>query len=428
MRRPVLPLLLAVVLTDYCNAGLLDWNPLRAQNGRPSLASDIRSSWDGLLGYSPATLLHARGLANASASGNAQCIITLGFTQPALVNEPGSSNGNSTTKGTPTVVGHATPTTTPATSLPSSVWQLSKTHGGDTFFNDWDFFTGDDPTHGTVQYIDGPTAFSSGLASINSAGNAIMAVDTTQNITGNRRTIRITTNYQYTGGLLVLDAVHAPTGCAVWPAFWSNGPNWPNNGEIDIMEGVNDLTLNQASVHTSSGCHISDDQTINNATGTLVGGSDCASAETNNGGCGQQDTAQNNTHGPGFNSIGGGVYAMVWDETGIAVYFFNRSAIPADITGLAPQPQNWGLPFARWPATNCNSFQFFQLHSAIFDTTLCGDWAGNVWTTAGSPGQAQSCAQRTGFATCAEFVQNSGASFQDAYWEVKTVRLYQKNS
>lgn len=35
-----------------------------------------------------------------------------------------------------------------------------------------------------------------------------------------------------------MDSVHMPTGCATWPAFWSNGPNWPAGGEIDIVEGV----------------------------------------------------------------------------------------------------------------------------------------------------------------------------------------------
>ena len=81
---------------------------------------------------------------------------------------------------------------------------------------------------------------------------------------------------------------------------------------------------------------------------------------------------------------------VVWDESGVAVYFFPRQSIPTDITGLAPQPQTWGIPFARWPASMCNPFQvrlsffhivtspslthhayqFFQQHWAIFDTTL----------------------------------------------------------
>ena len=65
-----------------------------------------------------------------------------------------------------------------------------------------------------------------------------MRVDTTPQVSGNRRSVRITTTYTYTGALVLLDAVHMPTGCATWPAFWSNGPNWPNGGEIDIIEGT----------------------------------------------------------------------------------------------------------------------------------------------------------------------------------------------
>lgn len=34
-----------------------------------------------------------------------------------------------------------------------------------------------------------------------------------------------------------MDAYHMPWGCGVWPAWWSYGPNWPQSGEIDIIEG-----------------------------------------------------------------------------------------------------------------------------------------------------------------------------------------------
>jgi len=119
---------------------------------------------------------------------------------------------------------------------------------------------------------------------------------------------------------------------------------------------------------------------------------------------------------------------MEWDASGIAVYFFPRGSIPSDITAGAPTPSNWGPAQARWPASTCNPFQFFSDHSAIFDTTLCGDWAGSVWSSSGAPGQAQSCAQSTGYSTCEAFVLASGSSFNEAYWEVTSFKVFQQKT
>jgi hypothetical protein len=60
-------------------------------------------------------------------------------------------------------------------------------------------------------------------------------------------------NYQYNEALFVADIQHMPgNSCGIWPAFWSFGNNWPYDGEIDIIEGVNHQTQNLYSLHTGS--------------------------------------------------------------------------------------------------------------------------------------------------------------------------------
>ena len=46
------------------------------------------------------------------------------------------------------------------------------------------------------------------------------------------------------------DATLGVIQCSVWPAWWSQAPDWPSGGEIDTFEGVNLVTYNQMSLHT----------------------------------------------------------------------------------------------------------------------------------------------------------------------------------
>ncbi|KAI0311086.1 hypothetical protein OF83DRAFT_1069425, partial [Amylostereum chailletii] len=183
-------------------------------------------------------------------------------------------------------------------------------------------------------------------------------------------------------------------------------------------------TVNQATLHTNTGCTLpSSNPTSLGATGSLTGSTNCSAWDNYNAGCGFLDT-RTTSFGPGFNSNGGGVYAMLWADTGISVYFFSRGSVPSDITSGAPQPAYWGTPVGHWPASSCSPSTFFKDHSLVFDTTLCGDWGKAVWNSSDTPGQEQSCASRTGYSTCEEYVRNKGGDLSEAYWAINSVTIY----
>ncbi|KAJ1311525.1 hypothetical protein OPQ81_010009 [Rhizoctonia solani] len=334
-----------------------------------------------------------------------------------------TATSSSTTRTSSSTTTSATSTTTSSAATPSSTWKLQQTMAGSNFFDQWDFWSEEDPTKGAVDYQSRENAQSNGLIEINSAGNAIMRIENTTQVTGNRKSVRISSKYIMNGGLAVLDAVHMPYGCGTWPSWWTTDTlKWPKNGEIDILEGVNGYTRNQASLHTDVGCTIPSDY---GSSGTLAASTNCDANGTSNMGCGQIST-QPNSYGKPFNDNGGGVYAMLWQSTGVSVYFFPRNAIPSDITSEAPQPSTWGIPSGNWPSVYCDPATYLKNHRIIFTSTICGEWAGSLgsWTAAGVGGQTDSCSASTGVSNCLDYVRNNGAAFTDAYWEVKSVKVY----
>ncbi|KAL2002626.1 hypothetical protein VTN02DRAFT_6388 [Thermoascus thermophilus] len=203
--------------------------------------------------------------------------------------------------------------------------------------------------------------------------------------------------------------------CGVWPAFWTVGGNWPNDGEIDIIEGVNQQTTNAMTLHTSDGC------TVNNSgfTGTLST-SNCyvdAPGQSNNAGCGIQSTSSQ-SYGNGFNSIGGGVYATEWTSEAISIWFFPRGSIPGDISAGNPDPAGWGTPTAKFQG-NCDIDSHFGPQQIIIDTSFCGDWAGNVWSSSNCRSLASDCNS---------YVANNPSAFREAYWAVNSLKVYQSSS
>lgn len=203
--------------------------------------------------------------------------------------------------------------------------------------------------------------------------------------------------------------------CGTWPAFWMFGPNWPSSGEIDIIEGVNAQTTNSITLHTSAGCSM---HNPNSQKGTKTLTTNC-NQDSGNTGCGVS-TTNTNAYGTGFNAVGGGVYAMQWASSGIYVWFWQRDAIPEDIaSGGIPNIQSWGTPVATFESGNggCDIDTAFKNNNIVFDTTFCGGWAGNVWSSSSECSALAS--------TCTQYVGENPAAFTDAYWLINYVKVYQ---
>jgi len=203
-----------------------------------------------------------------------------------------------------------------------------------------------------------------------------------------------------------------PQGCGTWPALWeTNESNWPNGGEIDIIEGVNDQGTNQVTLHTSPGCTMPAART---QTGTSLQ-LDCNTAVNGNTGCGVS-VGQAPSFGPTFNADGGGWYAIERTSTFISVWFWSRNAanVPADVRAgsTSVNTANWGTPVANFPNTSCNIPQFFDANNIIINLTFCGDWAGSVYGASGCP------------STCNSFVDANPAAFVNAYFQFNSINIY----
>jgi len=152
-----------------------------------------------------------------------------------------STSSNLSTQRAPTTTTSSqvkTTSTSTRSTYPTSKFSLKQVHNGSSFFDEWEFYSYADPTQGNVNYLSRADAWNSQLVSINSAGHAVMKVDTTPVVSGNRNSVRINFSNSFNGGLLTADIYHMPVACGAWPAWWTGGPDWPTFGEIDILEGV----------------------------------------------------------------------------------------------------------------------------------------------------------------------------------------------
>lgn len=294
-------------------------------------------------------------------------------------------------------------------------YSLVENWEGEKFLDFFNFHVGDDPTNGFVNYVDKSTAESSGLVKVLDSGSVYLGVDHEKKISTSdkgRDSVRIGSKKYYDHSLVIADIAHMPgSACGSWPAFWSVGKNWPNDGEIDIIEGVNLNDYNKIVMHTAGTCSITE---------TGMSGS------VNATGCGEDlgtvgcvIEGQEGSYGTPFNKEGGGVYAMEWTEEYLKIWHFPRSKIPESITNGKPDVSKFGTPMAL-VQDDCDVAKSFKPQSFTFDVTFCGDWAGGVFGESGCP-----MTSSDSFQSCHNYVASNPGAFKESYWEINSVKVYQ---
>ncbi|KAF7543567.1 hypothetical protein G7Z17_g10641 [Cylindrodendrum hubeiense] len=276
-------------------------------------------------------------------------------------------------------------------------YQLVNSYAGDALISGFNFISYEDPSAGFVA-----------IKKMPSTKGSIRLIPT--------QILRLESKESFERGLFIADFLHMPPSqCGVWPAFWAFGADWPNGGELDIVEGANLAYTNIMSAHTADGCSLSPSDT-DRFTGERRN-LDCAIGDDNVG-CGYNPPASDtSSYGDGFNAVGGGVYAVQWNNEYLSVWHFPRDSIPDDIESQTPDPSGWGLPQAVFGGADCAVADFFNNMNLVININFCGDYGGSTWSS------FDTCTEKA--ATCEDYVANNPAAFENAYWDVKYINVYQ---
>ncbi|KAF9051587.1 hypothetical protein BJ165DRAFT_899491 [Panaeolus papilionaceus] len=297
-------------------------------------------------------------------------------------------------------------------------YDLIRDYSGSTFFNGWDFYGApDNLTNGDANFVTAAQATSSKLAFVDPTSNhAFVKVDNSTNVVFNnkRDTVRMQTNVRYgVGSVWIADFLHVPYGCSVWPAWWSQAPSWPEGGEIDTFEGVNLITNNRMSLHTTPGCT----QVGQQQSSSQVLSTDCSADSNNNMGCVTTDPNPA-AYGAPFAQAGGGIFITELAATGVSIWFFSRKDIPSVLSsGNSFDTSALGLPVANFPNTGCDPAKFFQPQHLILDITLCGDFA--------RPTISDTCPS-TPDKCYPQYVLGPPSTYDTAYFEIASIRVFSK--
>ena len=275
---------------------------------------------------------------------------------------------------------------------------------------DWYVDNGRDMTNGITNYINNKDPdFNMLIPNPSSNKNLIIKVGSFSN--NQVKSIRLKSKGAFQSGLFVISINHLPSGDGVWPAWWLTGPDWPNDGEIDIFEGINpgtgNMTRNQSTLHTKQGC--------NGGVNSDIGVANCNAGPSPTEpyqGCSQRfkDVKTFDT----FNQNGGGIYACELTTCGdITIWFFTgQMNIPNELKDDYKgsfDPHNWNATETKY-FSKCPGY--FKDLSMILNIAICGEWANSQYKKTNNG--------------CINAIKQNWLNNENpnAYWDVNWIKVY----
>jgi len=260
-------------------------------------------------------------------------------------------------------------------------WEAS----GHAFFDDWDYLDWDF-NHGAAQYLRREQAMAEGVTAAHDT-HAILRVGE-RGLPYKRKTAKVRTRKAWKYFLAAVRFEHVPFGCGLWPAFWMSGiyGPWPNNGELDILEYVNDMT-SQTSLHTGvrNKCKLDGAKlTMPNCTAFYDLNRmnyDCTTNYPTNLGCAANRWP---VPSPAEWNVNPVTFAIERTERFVKIFRIPNHELPKNLLENNPQPDTWDkwivgyYPLAAsWECPNPADVMSPQ--QLILNINMCGDWAGKIW-------------------------------------------------
>ncbi|KAK0211278.1 glycoside hydrolase family 16 protein [Desarmillaria ectypa] len=300
-------------------------------------------------------------------------------------------------------------------------WKLQKALKGQDLIDFFHYDIAAADNDGVANYVNGS---SEGLVYVDGDENVIIAIDTAETV-ALRNSVRMVSDITFNPGYLFLfDIKEIPAACGTWPAVWFTGANWPDDGEIDVVEGVNYYTKNIVSIHSGDGCYMSDWSLSSLVRASLIveGDSNCNARVSETGcGCSLDSTA---SFGLPFNEADGGVYGLEFTKSGINMYFWNTGSVPQDIVNGSPNPSTWEAVI-QYGADACDPTSHFKDLMMVINTNLGGSFAGaDIWSKENAGGQGSSCAEITGNSNAANYILNTGSAFTNVHFSFRGIYIY----